>query len=233
MLFRSENNCPPVVFVIRDNLSEEDAFTIEKEYIEKYGRLIDGSGQLTNIHNGYIPTKELDKEKPRAGGLILNLTGTRGGIFTKKWRDENPELVSQYASKAGKISWQKVKETRLEEHREWSAKGGEITGSKLFWTNGKETVRSHECPGEGWRRGNGSFNKNSSSHSSLPKWTNGKINRNCEERPGDDYFNGVTRKISSDPTKKNVIVFTKQHKDNIIPSTLKTGQNIVDINEEH
>jgi hypothetical protein len=32
-------------------------------------------------------------------------------------------------------------------------KGGETTGNKPYWTDGKRNKRSHECPGEGWRRG--------------------------------------------------------------------------------
>jgi hypothetical protein len=36
---------------------------------------------------------------------------------------------------------------------EGSRKGGKTTGSMPYWTDGERNKRSHECPGEGWRRG--------------------------------------------------------------------------------
>jgi hypothetical protein len=37
--------------------------------------------------------------------------------------------------------------------QEGCRRGGETTGNKPYWTDGKKNKRSYECPGEGWRRG--------------------------------------------------------------------------------
>lgn len=222
---------PPVVFLIKENLNEIEALSLEKELIEKYGRIINNTGTLANILPGYVV--ERDEARAKAGGLIHNIRGTRGGIFTKEWRDKNPEIVKEITSRAGKISWEYVSENMKEEHKEWSKRGGLTCGKTPFWTNGKETVRSHECPGEGWRRGHGTVNENSLKNFKLPSWTNGKINRRSETKPADGFFNGVTHfNYKKDPTKIKIIVYTNQQDHDNIPSCYTYGANFIDKEED-
>jgi len=224
-------NEPPVVYLFDYGLTEKEAYELENKLIEQFGRLVSNDGKLINVLPGFIPIHDLNKERNRAGGLALNLTGTRSGFYSKEWREQNEEYVKEYSSKAGKISWENAKQFHLEEHKKWSSEGGKTTGKMKFWTNGKETTRSHECPGPGWYRGNGSINENSLKHLKYPQWTNGEINKLSETKPGDDYFNGRTQKVKNDPTKKNVIVFSKQVCNNAVPAKLKVGKNILDKEE--
>lgn len=226
-------NEPPVVFIVKNKISELEAFELEKDIIKSKGRVVTHDGPLLNIMSGHIPEKELDKELKRAGGLALNLTGTRGGCFSKEWRENNKEKVKENAKHAGKISWHKIQNDRKEEHKKWSSKGGKITGKMLFWTKGDETTRSHTCPGPGWIRGNSNFNKNSIAHAKLPSWTNGYENKRSKDKPGDDFFNGITQfNLKDNPKQKKVIVFTKQIGFNTIPECYNYGCNYINKEED-
>jgi hypothetical protein len=47
-----ENNLKPIIIRVLSNISEEEAFDWECEYIKSIGRLCDKSGPLTNLTNG-------------------------------------------------------------------------------------------------------------------------------------------------------------------------------------
>jgi hypothetical protein len=70
--------------------------------------------------------------------------------------------------------------------REAAAKGGKIvgpiTGKMPFWNDGTKTVRSHECPGEGWKKGQ-----------AEKWWKNGLVEVKKIECPGDGWVRGRLR----------------------------------------
>lgn len=68
------------------------------------------------------------------GALALNESGNRGGVCSKKWREENSEKCFENSARGGRI-------------------GGKITGSMPWWNNGYKNTKSYECPGENWVRG--------------------------------------------------------------------------------
>lgn len=218
---------PPVVYIIRNNLLEYEALELEKKTIEEYGRIINGSGVLSNMIPG--DDRYNNKESARNGGLIHNIRGTRGGCFSTKWRENNKDKITKNASEAGKESWRIVSLYMKDEHSEWSKRGGVAMANMVFWTNGYKTTRSIDCPGSGWIRGNGSFNKKSIGHNSYPCWTNGYVVKMCLTKPGPDYFNGTIRKHKDG---KNIVVYSKQEKGSVIPLGFKLGYNIIKIDKE-
>ena len=70
--------------------------------------------------------------------------------------------------------------------REAAVKGGKvagpITGKRPFWNNGEKTVRSHECPGPGWVRGQ-----------AEKWWKNGSIEVKQINCPGEGWVRGRLR----------------------------------------
>lgn len=62
-------------------------------------------------------------------------SGNHSGIFSKKWREDNPERYREIVENT--------------DH----SKGGKAMLGWKFWNNGTINTRSLECPGEGWVRG--------------------------------------------------------------------------------
>lgn len=254
-----EHDFPPIVFIFAGNLSQEDAIKKEGELIEEIGRVGDG-GTLSNIMKSgayfdvdegvryklklsgtklynegkgiHGASKEQRSEWARIGAESLKLYGNRGGFCSKEWLDKNKEYHKENSVKAGVTSWNNIinDEEKLKKHHEYSTKGGITTSKMVFWTNGVETTRSHECPGEGWYRGNCNVHENSKKNFKKPFWTNGIVNKLSEEKPGDDFFNGVTRKSKNGFIE--IIVYKKQDPSNIIPKHLKFGKNKIRSTDE-
>lgn len=84
------------------------------------------------IHDPKYDNKR--SEWAKIAAEALNESGNRSGIFTKEWRQQNPEKAFEIASKAGKA-------------------GGKTTGEKSWWNNGESNIRSIDWPGDGWVHG--------------------------------------------------------------------------------
>lgn len=78
--------------------------------------------------------RHLRTEWAKIGAKALEESGNRSGIYNKEWRENNPEIVLENASKGGK-------------------KGGKTTGSMFWWNNGTVNKKAFECPDDGWVRG--------------------------------------------------------------------------------
>lgn len=78
--------------------------------------------------------QHLRREWALIGANSLKEKGTRSGICSEKWRNENVEKVKEICSKGGKI-------------------GGTICGKMFWWNNGTINTKSFECPGKEWKRG--------------------------------------------------------------------------------
>lgn len=72
--------------------------------------------------------KQHRSEWAKIGADALTASGNRGGVFSKKWREENKDRYFDMCSRAGKV-------------------GGKSTGSKPWWTDGIINVRCYDHPG--------------------------------------------------------------------------------------
>lgn len=82
---REQLNCEPIVLRIKDNLSEEEAFSLEVELIKQIGRIITDNGPLTNHLEGG-QTGKGPKRGPQNPELLARLT---------KMRRENPPRLGK------------------------------------------------------------------------------------------------------------------------------------------
>jgi len=88
-------NLEPIIRKIHDNLDEETAYTLEDEYIIKYGRKgIDPNGILTNYCLGQRPPVKYGKDHHNYGKPVI-----------VAHTEETKKKISK--SKKGKTSWHK------------------------------------------------------------------------------------------------------------------------------
>jgi hypothetical protein len=159
--------------------------------------------------------KETHKEIARMCGL--KSVENKSGIHTK-----NQELRAKWASLGGKKSAKNQMENNtglytLDKNlrKKWSSAGGKVSGKTPIWCNGEINKRSNERPGKEWFSGiikrtlegnmviynyeyiqKQKILKEQIKPKSRPKmWTNGSMNKRSHHKPGDDYFQGVTKNI--------------------------------------
>ena len=113
------------ILILKNNLTEKEAFIHETYMIFIFGRRDIGTGILRNKSNG--------GEKSRAGGKGNFREGTKHKEKTKK-------LIGSYHK--GKV----ISESQRQKLRE-ANKG------KKWWNNGILCKHSFECPGPEWKRG--------------------------------------------------------------------------------
>ena len=107
-----------------------------------------------------------------------------GSKSLKKLLEINPK----HQSDAGKKGAKRSKELGVGVHKkENQIKGGLITGPIPVWNNGSVQIKSWNCPGEEWSRGNiphpnsiEAFKANGY----LPWWTNGIVEKRANDSPG-------------------------------------------------
>lgn len=105
-----------------------------------------------------------------------------------------PEEQKKLDSLAGKQAFKEKKGFHAftaEEKAVHSRKGGLAHRGRAWWTNGVESIKSAECPGEGWHRGRivtGTGPKIGSKIGVF--WNNGYANIRAEERPGPEWIRG-------------------------------------------
>jgi hypothetical protein len=71
------------IVIIKDNMTEEEAFVLEQELILKYGRKDLGTGVLRNLTNGGEGTSGMDR------------SGENGGMYGKSHTEEARKKISQ------------------------------------------------------------------------------------------------------------------------------------------
>jgi len=131
----------PEISYLMKNLSEKDAFSLEKYYIELIGRKEYG-GTLTNLtdggdgQSGYIFSDE-SKRKMSKSHL-----GEKNAMFNKKHTDAAKLKIS--LSKKGKESTFKNKKHSVESKEKMSSKAKLRTGEKNSMFNKKHSDESKE-----------------------------------------------------------------------------------------
>ena len=81
-----ESGMLPIIEVIQNNLSEDDAYKLESKLIQKYGKLCDGTGCLTNLLDNQQPPSQKGKSKSEAHRSALSMShkGKKLSDSTKK-----------------------------------------------------------------------------------------------------------------------------------------------------
>lgn len=72
--------------ILKEKLTEKQAYSLEEKLIDKYGRLTKGNGCLTNVMSGHNDTSYLDSKKAKIDNkkkyLLVNVTTLEKKYFT-------------------------------------------------------------------------------------------------------------------------------------------------------
>lgn len=101
----------------------------------------------------YLLYKIYNKHKDKHAYIVLKNSGlltkeSKLGIFNPKYHS-----MRKFWSRMGQKGFQEWKQNNIELYMDSIKKGGQITGSKMWWNNGKINTKANECPGDGWIRG--------------------------------------------------------------------------------
>jgi hypothetical protein len=129
------------------------------------------------------------------GVMSWEVSSKNGSNSLKKLIEKNPN----HQTEAGKKGNQRAKELGVGIYeKENQIKGGLITGPILVWNNGVVQIKSWECPGEEWTRGN-IPHPNSiealKANGYLPWWTDGISEKRSYKTPGENWRPGRLPKL--------------------------------------
>lgn len=141
------------IVIIEDNLTEVGAFAIERRLIRWYGRKDLGSGMLRNRTDG---------GEGVSSNTLLGNTNAKGNKGKPK-STAHKKAISDANKGKPKSLEQKQKQSATMKGRKQSpevvAKRTTATIGNRWWSNGTESVKSRECPGDGWVLGRSSIKK--------------------------------------------------------------------------
>lgn len=136
-----------LILIIKDNMSEENAFALEKAMILLFGRKDIGTGILHNKTNGGDGTSGY---KPPAQVLIKRKETFKNKYGLEYYRDEDK------TKNTNRKKYGCDYPILLIENRNCSGGGkvgGKTVGSMLWWNNGIINRKSYTQPGLEWVRG--------------------------------------------------------------------------------
>ena len=181
---KSEIACPKnpnQIIMVEQNLSDVGALAIERRLIRWYGRKDLGTGILRNLTEGGDGTagvkrteEQNKKNRERQLGVkkpvisiknkisLLGNTNARGNKGKPK-SEEHKLRMSLAAKGKPKSESQKLKQSQAMSGRKQTAeviaKRTSATIGNKWWSNGNISMKSRECPGEGWILGRSSMKK--------------------------------------------------------------------------
>jgi hypothetical protein len=142
------------IIILENNLSELGAFALERRMIRWYGRKDLGTGILRN---------KTDGGEGVSSNTMLGNTNAKGGKGKPKSESHRKKISKANKGKA-KTAEQKQKQSVTMQGRKQSpeliARRTSATIGNRWWRNGNNSIKSRECPGEGWVLGRASFKKN-------------------------------------------------------------------------
>lgn len=141
------------IVILEDRLTELGAFAIERRMIRWYGRKDLGTGILRN---------KTDGGEGVSSNTMLGNTNARGGKGKPK-SDLHRQKISNANKGKAKTEEHKKKQSATMKGRKQSpevvAKRTSATIGNKWWRNGDVSVKSRECPGDGWVLGRALFRK--------------------------------------------------------------------------
>jgi len=141
------------IVILKTNLTEDDAFLLERKLIAEYGRKDLGTGILRNMTDG---------GEGVSSNTMLGNTNARGNKGKPK-SVEHKQKISE-ANKGKKKSTehrQKQSDAMIGRIQtpDVIAKRTSATIGNKWWSKDQISKKSRECPGEGWLLGRSSIRK--------------------------------------------------------------------------